>query len=191
MRWRGQAQGWRTDAHTDRQARHSQRPKLASCKNWQMPNDSNTKWCQLCCHWRRYSPRKIIWSAKRDLLENMKAVAPIGRLHSQKVTQASIMWLSGRSADLMMVPSFAMAEGGTTISVHVLVVASANPWRRKIPLRALIQYKDVHCGDKTVVRSSYLHNEISHTSKMLSLYWIGAEVPIPYIDTGPIFRFRT
>ena len=38
--------------------------------------------------------------------------------------------------------------------------------------RALIQYKDVvcqyrksHCGDKTVVRSSYLHNGISYTGK--------------------------
>ena len=31
-----------------------------------------------------------------------------------------------------------------------------------------------HCGDKTVVRSSYLHNGISYTGKMSSLYWIGA-----------------
>ena len=28
--------------------------------------------------------------------------------------------------------------------------------------------------DKTVVRSSYLHNGISYTGKMISLYWIGA-----------------
>ena len=34
------------------------------------------------------------------------------------------------------------------------------------------QYKKSHCGDKTVVRSSYLHNGISYTSKMTSLYWI-------------------
>ena len=47
-------------------------------------------------------------------------------------------------------------------------------------IRVLIQYKDViwycqnrksHCGDKTVVRS-YLHNGISYTGKMASLYWI-------------------
>ena len=35
------------------------------------------------------------------------------------------------------------------------------------------QYRKSHCGDKTVVRSSYLHNEISYTIKMSSLYWIG------------------
>ena len=34
------------------------------------------------------------------------------------------------------------------------------------------QYRKSHCGDKTVVRSSYLHNGISYTGKMTSLYWI-------------------
>ena len=28
------------------------------------------------------------------------------------------------------------------------------------------QYRKSHCGDKTVVRSSYLHNGISYTDKM-------------------------
>ena len=36
------------------------------------------------------------------------------------------------------------------------------------------QYRKSHCGDKTVVRSSYLHNEISYTGKMTSSYWIRA-----------------
>ena len=34
------------------------------------------------------------------------------------------------------------------------------------------QYRKSHCGDKTIVRSSYLHNGISYTGKILSLYWI-------------------
>ena len=34
------------------------------------------------------------------------------------------------------------------------------------------QYKKSHCGDKTVIRSSYLHNGISYTGNMTSLYWI-------------------
>ena len=38
------------------------------------------------------------------------------------------------------------------------------------------QYRKSHCGDKTVVRSSYLHNGISFTGKMSSLYWIRAQV---------------
>ena len=35
------------------------------------------------------------------------------------------------------------------------------------------QYRKSHCGDKTVVRSSNLHNGISYTGKTTSLYWIG------------------
>ena len=34
------------------------------------------------------------------------------------------------------------------------------------------QYRKSHCGDKTVVRSSYLYNGISYTGKMAFLYWI-------------------
>ena len=36
------------------------------------------------------------------------------------------------------------------------------------------QYRESHCGDKTVVRSSYLHNGVSYAGKMQSLYWIRA-----------------
>ena len=42
------------------------------------------------------------------------------------------------------------------------------------------QYRKSHCGDKTVVRSSYLHNGISYTGKMASLYWIRA-LPVMYL----------
>ena len=37
------------------------------------------------------------------------------------------------------------------------------------------RYVKSHCGDKTVLRPSYLHNGISYTGKMTSLYWIGAQ----------------
>ena len=37
------------------------------------------------------------------------------------------------------------------------------------------QCRKSHCGDKTVVRSSYLNNGISYTGKMTSLYWIRAQ----------------
>ena len=36
-------------------------------------------------------------------------------------------------------------------------------------------YRKSHCGDKTVVRSSYLRNGISYTGKMVSLYWISPQ----------------
>ena len=36
------------------------------------------------------------------------------------------------------------------------------------------QYRKSHCGDKTILRLSYLHNGISYTDKMTFLYWIKA-----------------
>ena len=53
-------------------------------------------------------------------------------------------------------------------------VSSPGPWFNiKI---SSYQYRKSHCGDKTVVRSSYLHNGIYYTGKMTSLYWIRALV---------------
>ena len=40
------------------------------------------------------------------------------------------------------------------------------------------QNRKSDCGDKTVVRSSYLHKGISYTGKMTSLYWIRALVDV-------------
>ena len=36
-------------------------------------------------------------------------------------------------------------------------------------------YRKSHCGDKTVIWLSYLHNGISYTGKMTPLYWIKAQ----------------
>ena len=38
------------------------------------------------------------------------------------------------------------------------------------------QYRKSHCGDKTILRPSYLHNGISYTGKMASLYLMRAQV---------------
>ena len=45
------------------------------------------------------------------------------------------------------------------------------------------QCRKFHCGDKTVVRSSYLHNGISYTGKMSSLYWIRPLLSYQYRDS--------
>ena len=37
------------------------------------------------------------------------------------------------------------------------------------------QYKKYHCGDKTILRLSYLHIRISYTGKTTTLYWIGVQ----------------
>ena len=57
-------------------------------------------------------------------------------------------------------------------------MSSSGPWFNI--KRSSFQYRKSHCGDKTIFRPSYLHNGISYTGKMTSLYWIGAlAVKIP------------
>ena len=50
------------------------------------------------------------------------------------------------------------------------------------------QYRQSHYGDKTILRPSYLHNGISYTGKMISLYWIEALVSIHSLV---FIQFRT
>ena len=47
------------------------------------------------------------------------------------------------------------------------------------------QYRKSHCGDKTILRPSHLHNGICYTGKTASLYWIGAQgIRCRNIDLG-------
>ena len=50
------------------------------------------------------------------------------------------------------------------------------PWNAGWIIDRLVTYisKKFHCGDKTILRPSYLHNGISYTGKTTSLYWIMA-----------------
>ena len=56
-------------------------------------------------------------------------------------------------------------------------------------------YRKSHCGNKTIIWPSYLHNGISYTGERLSLYWIGAQVirshGIDYVAyMGPCHSWR-
>ena len=46
------------------------------------------------------------------------------------------------------------------------------------------QYRKSHCGDKTVVRSSYLHSGTSYTGKMTSLYWFDPLILVIALSTN-------
>ena len=58
----------------------------------------------------------------------------------------------------------------------LVAFCSSGPWFN-IDMSSY-QYRTSHCGDKTVVRLSYLHNGISYTGKMASLYWISPLVSL-------------
>ena len=50
------------------------------------------------------------------------------------------------------------------------------------------QYRKSHCRDMMILRPSYLHNGISYTGKMTSLYWMGAQMIWLTISLPSIWR---
>ena len=62
------------------------------------------------------------------------------------------------------------------INQNAILVKMVNVyiWARFNIKMLCYQYRKSHCGDKTILLPSYLHNEISYTGKMTSLYWIRA-----------------
>ena len=72
-----------------------------------------------------------------------------------------------------------------TISSHTTALGLLEYYVRWFSIKmASYQYRKSHCGDKTVVRSSYLHNGIFYTGKMPSLYWFR-----PLVSALGGFRF--
>ena len=49
------------------------------------------------------------------------------------------------------------------------------------------QFRKSHCEDKTILRSYYLHNGISYTDKMISLYWISPLVIVSHEEGFQLF----
>ena len=70
--------------------------------------------------------------------------------------------------DIMTLKHWHITAGHLWKTIHQL----PGPWFN-IKMSSY-QYRKSHCGDKTVVRSSYLHNGISYTGK-IPLYWIRAQ----------------
>ena len=81
-----------------------------------------------------------------------------------------IMW---EKCPVLSKKSFGHADMGTTSSSSDHIHPDSPGPRFNIKMTSY-QYRKSHCGNKTVVRSSYLHKGISYTGKMSSLYWIGA-----------------
>ena len=51
------------------------------------------------------------------------------------------------------------------------------------------QYRKSHCGDKTILRPSYLHNGISYTGKTTSLHWTRAQASMRWHCFFFFFQF--
>ena len=86
----------------------------------------------------------------------------------------------------LWVPIFQMHYRDFTTWQGTRIIAPAMATRWHIPgawfniKMKSYQYRKSHCGDKTILRPSYLHNGIPNTGKMTSLYWIRAQNTTPW-----------
>ena len=71
-------------------------------------------------------------------------------------------------------------------STHCLIHIHASPGGRFNIKMTSYQYRKSHCGDKTILQPSYLHNGISYTGKITSLYWIRAQASIGLSLINPL-----
>ena len=85
-------------------------------------------------------------------------------------------------------PGDTRSKGISSYSIDTVLSKYSGP-RFNIKMTSY-QYRKSHCGDKTILRSSYLHNGISYTGKMTSLYWIRAQAsPLRRVKIYRIFLF--
>ena len=83
------------------------------------------------------------------------------------ITMRRTHWLS-----LECAAQFLQLRNGCFIYTCVRLLYRQSPSGPRFSIKmSSYQYRKSHCGDKTVARSSYLHNGISNTGKMASLYW--------------------
>ena len=87
--------------------------------------------------------------------------------------QRYVFWSMGKSI-------WVIWASDNVAQLQVYKIPKALKWRKRpggwINIKmSSYQYRKSHCGDKTILRPSYLHNGISYTGKMTSLYWIRAQ----------------
>ena len=64
---------------------------------------------------------------------------------------------------------------GLEKGVAVILQTSLEPVPRFNIKMSSYRYRKSHCGDKTILRPSYLHNGIFYTGETTSLYWVGVQ----------------
>ena len=124
----------------------------------------------------------LSWSGNFYIQQHLAVRALVGFWHRARETffiQALQYCESHKRFRILCLPVSCMADPWNC-NVHSLTHwlpywHDQGPWFNiKI---SSYQHRKSHCGDKTILRPSYLHNGISYTSKMSSLYWIGAQDP--------------
>ena len=97
-----------------------------------------------------------------------------------------LLWGFGRNIDSIIMALHCKRNYGTKLSQKSILTSRP---RFNIKMSSY-QYRKSYCGDQMVVRSAYLHNGISYTGKMTSLYWIRALISLPTCQWCPESTFN-
>ena len=146
-----------------------------------------TSHCNVVSHWleayTKWSLPVVDWHWGKDgNLGIFLFMRPANEKRRYLVTSSVIGWahtqkdpwrfIDGDPAERIFNPSSA---GPVNMRDPKFVITTlAGPWFN-IKMTSY-QYRKSHCGDKTILRPSYLHNGISYTGKTTSSYWIRAQV---------------
>ena len=106
-----------------------------------------------------------------------------------KVTRILLVLTRGNSRETKSVPKLLLpwlrASPCYQLSFFWLCRLKTGPWFN-IKMSSC-QFRKSHCEDKTILRSYYLHNGISYTGKMISLYWISPQVLVSHEEGFQLF----
>ena len=129
----------------------------------------NRRWC-VVFHWRIYA--SLHWYASLGL-------SGLPNFHLNCEAVSIDWWVQGT-------PLTESIDEYCILSLHNGIVGGLfcpYPGPRFNIKMSSYQYRKSHYGDKTVVRSSYLHSGISYSGKMTSLYRIRAQTAIQWALT--------
>ena len=110
-----------------------------------------------------------IWIKKKIYLSRSTKCQPFWWGHNMLIWHITLVAIN-RTTNLVPYLKSSHCNSFKVCSTYRFPLWEPGPWFN-IKLQSY-QYRKSHCGDKTVIRSSYLYNGISHTGKMTSLYWM-------------------
>ena len=142
----------------------------------QTSNTLQGMWLIIVC-WNKVNPHysDVITGMMASQITSLTIVL-LKRLfgrRSKKTSKLRVPGLCARKSSATGEFLAQMASNVESVSIgwcHHVLVKWVPGSRFNIKMSSYL-YRKSHCGDKTVVRSSYLHNGNSYTGKMASLYW--------------------
>ena len=103
----------------------------------------------------------------------------------EQVLRVGLFYLSYGFCVIHFTISFRVASMGLEQCANDVIMTDIGNWVLIQYKMSSYQYRKSRCGDKTVERSSYIHNGISYTYKMVSLYWINSQTGTKLQQSAP------